>query len=137
MTTNVPIPGRPTTPTPKSGAGRRQSRRSFYFAVAVLAITGVASVSLVRGEPWNLSPDQTSSITKSVIAVIGLFVLVIPAFAWFRYEKASAGDAWHEPSWRPSAIGMSCLLMAMSIGLGWHALRLAILIARQWTEAFG
>ena len=137
MTTNVPIPGRPTISTPKSKATKRQSRRSFYLAVAALAIAAVSSVFLVLGEPWKLSFDQTGSITRSVVAIIGLFVLVIPAFAWFRYEKASAGGAWHEPSWRPSAIGMFSLFMAIGTGLGWHALRLAILIARQWTKVFG
>lgn len=135
--TNVPIPGRPSSPTPKGGGSKRPSRRSFYLAVAVLAVTAVTSVVLIPGEPWNLSPDQTVSIAKSVIAVVGLFVLVIPAFAWFRYEKASAGGAWHEPGWRPSAIGMLSLLVVIGAGLGWHALRLAILVARQWTEAFG
>lgn len=135
--TNVPIPGRLSTPTAAAGTARRQSRRWFYVSVALLAAVALGSMLLAVGEPWNLAPDLTGSIVKSGAVVASLLVLAVPAFAYFRYERASAGRAWHEPGWRPSTIGMVSLIVAVAVGVGWHGLRLAILIAREWTKTFG
>lgn len=134
---NVPIPGRLSTPTAAAGTARRQSRRWFYVSVALLAAVALGSVLLAVGEPWNLAPDLRGSIVKSGAVVASLLVLAVPAFAYFRYERASAGRAWHEPGWRPSTIGMVSLIVAIAAGVGWHGLRLAILIAREWTKTFG
>lgn len=136
--TNVPIPGRSGGSSPHSARSQRKgSRRRFYIAVTLLAVAGIASVLLSIGEPWNLSPDLSGSITKSIVGVALVIVVVLPAFAVFRYDKASAGRAWHEPRWRPSMIGFAGLLMSMAMLMGWHGLRLAVLVAREWTRVFG
>ena len=97
----------------------------------------MSSLLLAIGEPWKLSPDLTGSITKSVVAVLITFVVVVPAFALFRYDRASAGRSWHEPAWRPSTIGYLGLGLTLTTLIGWHGLRLAILLAREWTKVFG
>jgi hypothetical protein len=101
--------------------------------VAVLAGSALVIGLLAWGEPRNLAPGMTSSFAKSICALVVTFVLVLPAFAVFRYERQSAGGRWHEPAWRPSLIGWAGLLVSLALAVGWHGLRLAIFIARVWT----
>ncbi|MGH8950816.1 MAG: hypothetical protein ACRDX9_05270 [Acidimicrobiia bacterium] len=131
--TNVPVPGGAASTRP---AARRQvsvSRRWFYAAVFVLALSAVVISLLAVGEPWNLAPGMSSSFRKSIVALLVTFVLVLPAFAVFRFERQSAGGRWHEPAWRPSLIGWLGLLVSLALVIGWHGLRLAFYIARVWT----
>ena len=131
--TNVPIPGGAASTRP---AARRQvsvSRRWFYAAIAVLALSAMVIALLAVGEPWNLAPGMSSSFLKSIVALVVTFVLVLPAFAVFRFERHSAGGRWHEPAWRPSLIGWLGLLVSLGLVIGWHGLRLAFYIARVWT----
>lgn len=137
MTSNVPIPGggsagaRPgrTVATARVTA----SRRWFYASVAVLAVSALVIAFLAVGEPWNLAPGMTTSFAKSVAALVITFILVLPAFAVFRYERQSVGGRWHEPAWRPTLIGWIGLMVSLGLAVGWHGLRLAIYIARVWT----
>ncbi|MET0566685.1 MAG: hypothetical protein ABW021_09615 [Acidimicrobiia bacterium] len=137
MTSNVPIPGggsagaRPgrTVATARVTA----SRRWFYASVAVLAGSALVIAFLAVGEPWNLAPGMTTSFAKSVAALVITFILVLPAFAVFRYERQSVGGRWHEPAWRPTLIGWIGLMVSLGLAVGWHGLRLAIYIARVWT----
>ncbi len=137
MTSNVPIPGggsagaRPgrTVATARVTA----SRRWFYASVAVLAVSALVIAFLAVGEPWNLAPGMTTSFAKSVAALVITFLLVLPAFAVFRYERQSVGGRWHEPAWRPTLIGWVGLMVSLGLAIGWHGLRLAIYIARVWT----
>ena len=137
MTSNVPIPGgggaaaRPGRTM--SRARTTASRRWFYVSVAVLAVSAVVIALLAVGEPWNLAPGMTTSFAKSVAALVITLVLVLPAFAVFRYERQSVGGRWHEPAWRPSLIGWIGLLVSLGLAIGWHGLRLAFYIARVWT----
>lgn len=137
MTSNVPIPGggsagaRPGRTVVKARVV--SSRRWFYTAVAVLAVSALLIAFLALGEPWNLAPGMTASFAKSVASLAITFILVLPAFAVFRYERQSAGGRWHEPPWRPSLIGWVGLLVSLGLAIGWHGLRLAIYIARVWT----
>jgi hypothetical protein len=98
-----------------------------------LALGALVIVLLAFGEPWNLAPGMTSSFVKSLVALLVTLVLVLPAFAVFRYERQSAGGRWHEPAWRPSLIGWTGLLVSLAVAVGWHGLRLAIYVARVWT----
>jgi hypothetical protein len=137
VTSNVPIPGggsagaRPGRTV--SRARVTTSRRWFYASVAVLAVCAILIALLAVGEPWNLAPGMTTSFAKSVTALVITFLLVLPAFAVFRYERQSAGGRWHEPAWRPSLIGWFGLLVSLGLAIGWHGLRLAFYIARVWT----
>lgn len=132
--TNVPIPGGGGVGAPASRRRRgSRSRQRFLAAVAVLAVGGLVTVLLAIGEPWRLTPDTTGSIWRSLIAVALTFLLVVPAFAVFQFERASAGAAWHEPAWRPTTIGVVGLALALLSTLGWHGLRLAFYVARVWT----
>jgi hypothetical protein len=136
MTTNVPIPGGSTSAGAGRSATRRlvtASRRWFYSSVAVLAVSALLIALLAVGEPWNLAPGMTTSFAKSVAALVITFVLALPAFAVFRYERQSVGGRWHEPAWRPSLIGWIGLLVSLGLAVGWHGLRLAFYIARVWT----
>ena len=137
MTSNVPIPGGSSTGAGAArSAARRQvttSRRWFYVSVAALAVSAVVIALLALGEPWNLAPGMTASFRKSVAALVITFILVLPAFAVFRYERQSVGGRWHEPAWRPSLIGWIGLLVSLGLAIGWHGLRLAFYIARVWT----
>ena len=137
MTSNVPIPGGGGA---TAGSGHRvararatTSRRWFYASVAVLAVSALVIALLAVGEPWNLAPGMTTSFAKSVAALVITLVLVLPAFAVFRYERQSVGGRWHEPAWRPSLIGWAGLLVSLGLAIGWHGLRLAFYIARVWT----
>jgi hypothetical protein len=137
VTSNVPIPGGGSA---GARAGRTvtearvtASRRWFYVSVAVLAITAILIAALAIGEPWNLAPGMTTSFAKSVAALVITLVLVLPAFAVFRYERQSVGGRWHEPAWRPSLIGWVGLLVSLGLAIGWHGLRLAFYVARVWT----
>lgn len=137
MTGNVPVPGggSPTTTTGRTAARTKAavSRRRFYASVVTLALGALVIVLLALGEPWNLAPGMTSSFVKSLVALLVTLVLVLPAFAVFRYERQSAGGRWHEPAWRPSLIGWTGLLVSLAVAVGWHGLRLAIYVARVWT----
>jgi hypothetical protein len=137
VTSNVPIPGggSATTRAGRTAARSRAaaSRRWFYAAVAILGLSALVIVLLAVGEPWNLAPGMTASFARSVIALLVTLVLVLPAFAVFRYERQSAGGRWHEPAWRPSVIGWAGLLVSLTVAIGWHGLRLAFYIARVWT----
>lgn len=137
MTSNVPIPGggSPGTRSDRTVARTMatSSRRWFYLSVAVLAVSAVVIALLAVGEPWNLAPGMTTSFVKSVAALVITLVLVLPAFAVFRYERQSVGGRWHEPAWRPSLIGWIGLLVSLGLAIGWHGLRLAFYIARVWT----
>jgi hypothetical protein len=114
-------------------AKKPTSRRWFYVSVAVLALSALVIGALAVGEPWNLAPGMTTSFMKSIAAIVITLVLVLPAFAVFRYERQSAGGRWHEPAWRPSLIGWIGLLVSLGLAIGWHGLRLAFYIARVWT----
>ena len=131
--TNVPIPGGGPSVQQATRGRTSMSRRWFYFAVAVLALSAVVIVILALGEPWNLAPGMTTSFLKSMAALGITLILVLPAFAMFRYERQSAAGRWHEPSWRPSLIGWLGLLISLGLAIGWHGLRLAFYIARVWT----
>ena len=137
MSSNVPIPGggnvgaRPGYP--RARARVTSSRRWFYVSVAALALSALVIALLAVGEPWNLAPGMTASFRKSVAALVITFLLVLPAFAVFRYERQSVGSRWHEPAWRPSLIGWVGLLVSLGLAIGWHGLRLAFYIARVWT----
>ena len=137
MTSNVPIPGggsAGTRPGRTVARGRVSAlRRWFYASVAVLAVSALVIAFLAVGEPWNLAPGMTTSFAKSVAALVITFLLVLPAFAVFRYERQSVGGRWHEPVWRPSLIGWVGLLVSLGLAIGWHGLRLAIYAARVWT----
>jgi hypothetical protein len=136
VTGNVPIPGGSPTATTGRTAARSKaaaSRRWFYLSVAVLAISALVIALLAVGEPWNLAPGMTSSFTKSIVALLVTLVLVLPAFAVFRYERQSVGGRWHEPAWRPSLMGWAGLVVSLVLAVGWHGLRLAFYIARVWT----
>lgn len=137
MTGNVPIPGGGSTTTTAGRSAARSraavSRRWFYVSVAVLAASALIIVLLAIGEPWNLAPGMTASFARSIFALLITLVLVLPAFAVFRYERQSAGGRWHEPAWRPSLIGWAGLLVSLAMAIGWHGLRLAIYVARVWT----
>ena len=137
MSSNVPIPGGGSAGTRSGRTAARArvtvSRRWFYVSVAVLALSAFVIAFLAVGEPWNLAPGMTASFAKSVTALVITFILVLPAFAVFRYERQSAGGRWHEPAWRPSLIGWLGLLVSLGVAVGWHGLRLAIYIARVWT----
>lgn len=137
MTGNVPVPGggSSTATTGRTAARTKAavSRRRFYASVATLALGALVIVLLALGEPWNLAPGMTSSFVKSLVALLVTLVLVLPAFAVFRYERQSAGGRWHEPAWRPSLIGWTGLLVSLAVAVGWHGLRLAIYVARVWT----
>lgn len=132
--TNVPIPGGGTvTPAPSATRRTSRSRRRFLTAMIVLIVGGLITVGLALGEPWRLTPETTGSMTRSIAALAVTFLLVVPAFAVFQFERASAGAAWHEPAWRPTSIGLLGLTLAMLMALGWHGLRLAFYVARVWT----
>ncbi len=131
--TNVPIPGGGAATRPGARAKADAGRRWFYTAVAVLALSALVIALLAMGETWNLAPGMTESFTKSVLALVITFVLVLPAFAIFRYERQSAAGRWHEPPWRPSLIGWLGLYISLALAIGWHGLRLAFYIARVWT----
>ena len=137
MTSNVPIPGGGSAGArPGQSMARARvtaSRRWFYVSVAVLAVSALVIALLAVGEPWNLAPGMTASFRKSVTALVITFLLVLPAFAVFRYERQSVGGRWHEPAWRPSLIGWVGLLVSLGLAIGWHGLRLAFYIARVWT----
>lgn len=131
--TSVPIPGGAAPGRSTAKSRTLASRRWFYVAVSVLAVSAIAIVLLAVGEPWNLAPGMTTSFRKSILALAITFVLVLPAFAVFRYERQSVGGSWHEPPWRPSTIGWVGLLTSLLLAVGWHGLRLAFYIARVWT----
>jgi hypothetical protein len=131
--TNVPIPGGGNSVQPMTGGRTTVSRRWFYVAVTVLALSAVVIAALAVGEPWNLAPGMTTSFMKSIAALGVTLILVLPAFAVFRYERQSAAGRWHEPSWRPSLIGWLGLLISLGLAIGWHGLRLAFYVARVWT----
>lgn len=135
MTTNVPIPGGGANRVPVVTRSHRstRSRRWFFVSVTVLALAAVVLALLAWGQPFNLAPGMTSSFAKSILALVLTFILVLPAFAVFRYERQSAGGAWHEPSWRPSLIGWLALIVSLGLAVGWHGLRLAFYVARVWT----
>lgn len=99
----------------------------------VLALGGAASLLLALGEPWHLTPDTTGSTGRSIAALAGTLLVLVPAFAVFQFERSSVGAAWHEPAWRPTTIGRLGLAIALVAALGWHGLRLAFYIARIWT----
>lgn len=100
--------------------------------MAVLALGGVTTVVVALGEPWRITPS-TGTVARSIAGLLVTFLLVVPAFAFFQFERASVGAAWHEPPWRPTTIGLLGLTVAMLMALGWHGLRLAFYIARVWT----
>jgi hypothetical protein len=102
-------------------------------AVAALAVSAIAIAMLAWDEPRNLAPGMDSSFAKSIAALAITFVVTLPGFAVFRYERQSAGGRWHEPAWRPSLIGWASLLVALTLAVGWHGLRLAFFAARAWT----
>ncbi len=131
--TNVPVPGGGATTRPASRGRVSISRRWFYLSVAVLTVSALVIAFLAIGEPWNLAPGMTTSFQKSVIAIVVTLVLVLPAFAVFRFERQSAAGRWHEPTWRPSLIGWIGLLVSLGLAIGWHGLRLALYVARVWT----
>ena len=131
--TNVPIPGGGNSVQSVTGGRTTVSRRWFYVAVTVLALSAVVIAALAVGEPWNLAPGMTTSFMKSIAALGVTLILVLPAFAVFRYERQSAAGRWHEPSWRPSLIGWLGLLISLGLAIGWHGLRVAFYIARVWT----
>ena len=137
MSSNVPIPGDGNAGAspgyPRARARVTASRRWFYVSVAVLAVSALVIALLAVGEPWNLAPGMTASFRKSVAALVITFLLVLPAFAVFRYERQSVGGRWHEPAWRPSLIGWVGLVVSLGLAIGWHGLRLAFYIARVWT----
>lgn len=139
--THVPIPGRePGTPSagvPKA-AGPRRSRRAggtrrFYVALVSLVLGMVGTVVLGLGQPVHLSPETTNATVRAVAGLTVALLVVVPAFGFFRYEKAAAGGAWHEPVWRPTLLGVVSLFVALGVTVGWHGLRLAFFIARLWT----
>lgn len=99
----------------------------------MLALGGAVTALLALGEPWRLTPDTTGSTWKSIAALAGTLLVVVPAFAVFQFERSSVGAAWHEPVWRPTTIGHLGLGVALVAALGWHGLRLAFYIARIWT----
>lgn len=129
---NVPVPGGSATARTAARARTAASKRWFYLSVATLAVSAIVIALLAVGEPWNLAPGMSTSIIKSVVALVVTLVLVLPAFAVFRYERQSAGGRWHEPLWRPSLIGWSGLIVALGLAVGWHGLRLAFYVARVW-----
>lgn len=131
--TNVPIPGGATSPQRTAVRRRVATRRWFFAAVALLAVSAIVIALLAWGEPWNLAPGMTASFLKSIVALGITLAVVLPAFAVFRYERQSAAGRWHEPSWRPSLIGWLGLLVSLGLAIGWHGLRLAFYIARVWT----
>lgn len=131
--TNVPIPGGGTSVQSATKGRTTVSRRWFYLAVTVLALSAVGIALLAVGEPWNLAPGMSTSFMKSIAALAITFILVLPAFAVFRYERQSAAGRWHEPPWRPSLIGWLGLLISLGLAIGWHGFRLAFYIARVWT----
>jgi hypothetical protein len=131
--TKVPVPGGGANARPASKVRTVVSRRWFYLSVAVLAVSALVIALLAVGEPWNLAPGMSTSFRKSVVAIVVTLVLVLPAFAVFRYERQSAAGRWHEPVWRPSLIGWIGLLVSLGLAIGWHGLRLAFYIARVWT----
>lgn len=131
--TNVPIPGGGATSTVPSAMRRiSESRRRFVAAMAVLVLGGLATLLLALGEPWRLTPDTSGSMWRSIGALTVTFLLVVPAFAVFQFERASGGAAWHEPRWRPTLFGLCGLAVALVMALGWHGLRLAFYVARVW-----
>src|SRR5690606_42101388 len=67
------------------------------------------------------------------LPILVALMVVVPAFGFFQYEKASVARAWHEPVWRPTLIGICSLFVALGIAVGWHGLRLAFYLARLWT----
>ncbi len=131
--TNVPVPGGGASGRTVSRGRATVSRRWFYLSVAVLAVSALVIALLALGEPRNLAPGMSTSFQKSVIAIVVTLVLVLPAFAVFRYERQSAAGRWHEPAWRPSLIGWIGLFVSLGLAIGWHGLRLAFYIARVWT----
>lgn len=131
--TNVPIPGGGTSARPTSRTRAPLTRRWFYSSVAVLAMSAIVIGLLALGEPWNLAPGMTTSFLKSIVALGITLILVLPAYAVFRYERQSAAGRWHEPAWRPSLIGWLGLVLSLGLAIGWHGLRLAFYIARVWT----
>ena len=139
--TDVPIPGRggpSTSPTGSSKMrpgkrGRTSGQPRFYVALAALVAGLAAIVVLGIGEPVHLSPDTTGSTVRAVAGVLVALMVVVPAFGFFQYEKASVARAWHEPVWRPTLIGICSLFVALGIAVGWHGLRLAFYLARLWT----
>ena len=136
MSTNVPIPGMgPARPRAQQVAARRagSSRARFLGSVAALVLSALAVALLAWGEPLNLAPGMSSSFAKSIAALAITFAVTLPAFAFFRYERQSAGARWHEPAWRPTLIGWVALLVALLLAIGWHGLRLALYAARAWT----
>jgi len=131
--TNVPIPGGATSVRPSTKGRAKVSRRWFFSAVGLLALCAIVIGLLALGEPWNLAPGMSASFLESMGALGITLVLVLPAFAVFRYERQSAGGRWHEPAWRPSLIGWFGLLISLGLAIGWHGLRLAFYVARVWT----
>ena len=131
--TNVPVPGGAASTRPAARRQVSRSRRWFIAAVVVLALSAVVIALLAVGEPWNLAPGMSSSFLKSIVALLVTFILVLPAFAVFRFERQSAAGRWHEPPWRPSLIGWLGLAVSLALVIGWHGLRLAFYIARVWT----
>ena len=137
MSSNVPIPGggnagaRPGYP--RARARVTASRRWFYVSVAVLAVSALVIAAAGRWRAMEPRTRDDRSFRKSVAALVITFLLVLPAFAVFRYERQSVGGRWHEPAWRPSLIGWVGLLVSLGLAIGWHGLRLAFYIARVWT----
>ena len=128
--TNVPIPGQSGRSSARSGKAASKGR--FYASIAVLVIAAVCVSLLALGEEFTLTPGRTTAFAKSIAALIITFLVVMPAFAVFQYDRRSAGGGWHEPIWRPTTIGTTALLISLVVAVGWHGLRLAIYVARIW-----
>jgi hypothetical protein len=131
--TNVPIPGGVAPSRPAARGRTSVSRPWFYAAVALLAVSAIVIAFLAVGEPWNLAPGSTTSFIKSTAALGITLIVLLPAFAVFRYERQSAAGRWHESAWRPSLIGWLGLIASVGLAIGWHGFRLAFYIARVWT----
>lgn len=131
--TNVPIPGGTAPATASYRRRSAVSRKRFYASVTALVVGAVVAGLLAVGEPWRITPDTTGAVAKSLLGIGAVLLIVLPAFAVFQLERASAGAAWHEPRWRPTTIGWLALALALLAAIGWHGLRLAFYAARIWT----
>ena len=56
--------------------------------MAVPAHGALVIALLAVGEPWNLAPrDDRVVFKEAVVALVVTFLLVLPAFAVFRYQR--------------------------------------------------
>lgn len=124
--------GVPTSPSPSRGRNRhsRRSRPTMWWVGWGMAVGGaVAAWILVAVGSVPESPDDTASIAI-VIAGIGFVFVSVLGFGLYQDAAFQSGTSSHEPAWRPSTIARFALLAAFIAG-GYHAYRIADLIARQ------